>query len=534
MVTFSSSQSTPQKGAKPYSVQMQSLRFRHFLALTAFAITVGATALMVAGALVLPTNGDTMYPETANILPGIALLRTGHVYPDFNSYPFFASVYGPLFYFIVAIAAHIAKSQLLSVLIIGRVLAYLCFLATAALVYLSARRLGHKRSFAALAGAGVLFCADFYSWNATFRPDVPAVMFGVAAISLVLREKLRTHTLIAAGLCASAAALLKQSIFMAALAIALWLVTNKRFREATVFIATAALPVILVFGFLQSREPALQRVMALRYTPKDIPSAITIVQHAIFRADGALLMTFALIAIFVARRHQLLLLYFGCSWTLTVLALSQIGANANYLLEGWTACALLVPVALESFEIRWPQLHFAWRLTLILGIVAVLAGQSGLWKYFTAKRMPHSYGSVALLRDYKIFGDVPYLTGSGRDPELPEPFLAHMFAITGHWSPSSVAARIDARKYDIIFVASDRGSARGWRGVANLDPVLFDRINVDYDILCATPTVVALTPNSREVSFTTAIATEVLGRPCLPVPSRELSSQLKFEPYRAR
>lgn len=519
------------------SSSAQRLQFRHFLVLVVVSVVVGSAVLGVASLHVLPTTGDTMYPETANILPGIALLHSGQVYPDFNAYPFFASVYGPLFYLFIAVIARIAHSNLFAILIVGRAVSYLCFLATGLLVYLCARRLGYPRSYAAIAWLGVAFCADFFSWNVTFRPDVPALMFGAVALYLALRSETGSRlNLGAAGLCAAAAVLLKQSIFMATLAIAIWLITSKRFRDLAVFVASVALPVIALFAFLQTREPALQRVMALRYTPKDVPSAITIVRHALLRADGALLMTFALIAVFFAahRRHRLLLIYFICAWTLPVLALAQCGANANYLLEGWLACALLIPAALTAIEDRWPRLHFAWRAALILGLVAVLAGQIGLWKYFTASRMPTKFANVAPLRDLKVFGDVPYLTGSGREPELPEPFLAHMFAITGHWSPAPVAARIDQRIYDVIILGNDRGFVRGWRGVTNLDPVLLNRINADYNVLCGTGQFVVLIPNSRIVPFNTALANEVFGRPCTAPASKNLSSVLRFEPYRSR
>ncbi len=513
----------------------QKLIFRYFLVLTFTALVVGSVLLNVAALRLLPTRGDTMYPETANVLPGIALLRGGHVYPDFNGYPFFPSVYGPLFYFCIAAFARIFHSDLFVVLVCGRVLSYFCFIASGLFAFLIARRLGCSRRYAIAAWLGIAFCADFYRWNVTFRPDLPALMLGLAAIYLVLRAGSdRRGLLVGAGLCVGAAFLLKQSVFMAALAVMVWLVSSKRFRDAGIFVASAGALVIPVFGFLQLREPALQRVMALRYAPHDVASAVAIVQHAVFRADGALLMTLALVAIFSSARHRLLLIYFVCGWTLPLWALMQTGANANYLLEGWSACALLLPCALLAVEKSWPRLQVVWRGALVLGLVAVLAGQTGLWKYFTARRMPPKFGEVALLRDLKVFGDVPYLTGNGRDPELPEPFLAHMFAVTGHWSPAPVAARLDARVYDVIFLGEDRGFVRGWRGVTNIDPILLNHINVDYDVICTTGEFVVLTPNSRVVPFTASMATEVLGQSCVAPRSSTLSSVVKFEVFQQK
>lgn len=525
------------KLSPPVNTLKDRLHFRQFLILAFVALIIGTAVFNATALMMLKTRGDTMYPESANILPGMALLKTGQVYPDFNSYPFFASVYGPLFYYSIAFGARIFHSDLLSVLIFGRVLSYVCFVATGWLAYLCARQLGYRRSYAGVAWLGVAFCAAFARWNATFRPDTPAVLLEVAALYFALRnDSNRRLDLVLAGLCVAGAALMKQSIFMAALAIVLWLIKRRRFKDSAVFVVSAAVPVIALFTFLQLREPALQRITALRYAPKEIPMVFTILQHSIFRADGSLLMLLALIALIFGaqRRHRLLVFYFAFSWTLPVAALVQCGGNTNYLLEGWAACALLAPAGLATLEDGWPRMRTAWRAALILFILAVSIGQIKLVSRFSSDRLPSSYGNVALLHDLKVFGDLPFLTANGKDPELPEPFLAHMFSMTGHWSPAPIAARMDQRIYDVIFLRSDHGHIDGWRGVTSVDPVLLERIDADYSVLCESGDLVVLTPNSRTTPFSMTTAAQVLGRPCTAASSQTLSAVMKFDLYRWR
>ena len=104
----------------------------------------------------------------------------------------------------------------------------------------------------------------------------------------------------------------------------------------------------------------------------------------------------------------------------------------------------------------------------------------------------------------------------GREPNLLDPFGAHVLELTGHWDSSPVLAGLDRGDYDLIILTrvSFHHTIPSFRGVSYFSPAEIRTIDDKYEVLCSTLESMVLKPRGREVAATPQKFSQMFNAPC--------------------
>lgn len=368
----------------------------------------------------------------------------------------------------------------------GRLLVFGCFLLLPLCCVLILRRAGVDL-LSSLPGALLLTSnSDFLPWNASARPDIPALFFELAALFFISFEgDLGT---VAAGLCIASAVLTKVSFVAGGLAITVFFLWAKRWRAGVIFVAAAALPVVLAYAVLQMRgDPALHHLSLLRHAATDAMGAgkllVTSFAVPVRRVMLALGLASLIPVFLVEGRRRILALYFLTSWVLGAMAMIQVGGNINYLFSAWTATALLAAISISNLRSRWKEMP-AIAVLVLLAVFALDLG-AGAW---TATRMVRRRGDLTeshlagVFRGQEILSDVSYLAAQSKNPMFLDPFLAHNLEEAETWSPAPIISLLNQRHWDVVMqkIGAD-GEPAAWRHFRSFSPGIQAAINRNYE-----------------------------------------------------
>jgi hypothetical protein len=104
----------------------------------------------------------------------------------------------------------------------------------------------------------------------------------------------------------------------------------------------------------------------------------------------------------------------------------------------------------------------------------------------------------------------------GREPNLLDPFGAHVLELTGHWDSTPVVDNLNRGEYDLIILThvNFRHVVPSFRGISYFSPREISIINEKYEVLCSTLRRLVLRPRGREVPATPDMFTEMFNEPC--------------------
>jgi hypothetical protein len=506
--------------------------FSAVLAIATVVLLLGALIVGIWSVRLIPTHGDTTYPESAIVLAGIGAEHTGKIYTEIHSYPYTAPVYGPLLYLGIATLARVFHGDFGEVLLAGRAIDFTAFLLIGLLVYIISRNAGFDQKSSLLGAFGTLATVQFVGWNVSVRPDIPSLALGLAALYFASaapeRQEEGYRKIILSGLCVAAAILIKQSMFTAGLSILIWLIIRGQRRAALIFIAASGVPVLVTLGVLSQTQPILSTMTLLRYAPKDWSTGLDVAAHAVVRS--VLLLGFGIGGVLFGKGKkgfQLLRIYFITAWLIPPLMMMQVGADVNYLFDGWVACGLLIPAATEALRERWSQFAPWSRIGVLVFIMA------GAW-LMEARLMRvdqvDDFPRADELKGLKTLSDNSYLSAHGSRPELLDPFMNRSLALTGHWSPQPILQKIDGEYYDVALVRTKGNAVATWRGLSLFDESILKELNTKYRVLCRTHSVAVLVPHFRQV-LSVRSASEILNDECLPVSAASFGAIVQLHPY---
>ncbi len=505
--------------------------FRVFFSLAVVVLMFIAVVVIYSTVHFISKQGDVSGADSAVVAAGLHGFQTGRIYTDIDSYPYTAPAYGPLLYLALEVLAYFSHGEFWPVMLAGRFIVFAAFLLLGPLIYLCARRVGSSGGSSALGALAVLSMIDFELGNVSVRPDVPALALGLLALYFALPNQkiVGDFSLAASGLCIAAEILIKQSMITAGLSIALWLLSRREFRKLAIFAGVVVLPIAGIVGVLSLDQPVIATMWLLRYAPKDLGTAIYVAMPSL--AHSVFLLAFGIGGLLFGRGERaglrLLQIYFVISWVLSPLMMLQVGADTNYLLEGWAACALLTPPALESMRSSWP-LFARWSRLALLCCVFLAAGLIGL--RFRRADYVHEYPNAVELQHMTVLSDIGYLSAHGNRPELLDPYMNHSLEVTGHWSPQPIIANLERQYYDVAFVRTINGAVASWRGVTFLDGPILNALNEKYDLLCLGPSAAVLVPRNRR-TLDVHRASEILNENCAVAPARSLASAVQLSPH---
>ncbi len=495
------------------------LRFASLLLLLVYCVG-GAALVMIESARMIPTQDDVTYPEGATTYLAILAGRTGQLYHSYSSPPYVVQPFGPLFYAMDAAIARASNWDADITVPRARRLTFACFLLCGFVVFRICRKLEFSNSQSALAGMMLLAQPAFLNWNVTMRPDVPALLGMSLSLLFALREEeWGLRACFFSGFFAGTAFLLKQSALAAPAAIVVVFLLKKKYKQTFILALSAAALVAIAFGILLwRREPFIEQFTSVG---KSIWSIAAAADWMVDRKFGLWPVLGVPLAIggtgFISatrgnEKTKMIASFALMNLWAGLATIPQIGGDVNYFLPALAGCSLLLP-----FAIRVAAKEMGGRpATGILVVAVLLAGISVVAVKYSILRSQALRTNISfdVLRPFKILSDDPYIAMHGRDPEMLDPFTAHVFELAGNWNPSPVIESIQRGDYDLAVLYNGR-TIYSYRGISLFGRPIVDSLNANYEVLCTAGRTLVLRPRSREIAATPEMLISVLG-PCVP------------------
>lgn len=457
---------------------------------------------------------DITYPESANSYLAVLGARTGQLYRSYSSPPYVVQPFGPLFYAVNAGIARAASLDLDKTDRICRVLSFCCYLLCGVAAYGITRELAFSKAESALAGLMLLAQPAFLEWDATARPDLASLLGMLLCLWFAIRaERTGQPGVVASGFFAGVAFLLKQSGAGAPAAVAIVWGFRKKYKQVFTLSVSAAIPVLLMLGFLLwRREHFLEQFAAFGKSIWSVPSVIGWLQQT--RALMLLCFAGAIGAAGIGRalrgdgREKLVASFVLTNLCLALITIPQVAGNYNYFLPVVSGCALLLPFAMRavSGSQEWVAVGTLASVVLFVGTYETV------WLTRLARTSRRAEVSYAGLAPFRILSEDPYFTVKGKEPELLDPYTSHVFELAGHWDSSEVVGKVREGRYDLVILPYGR-KVPTYRGVAFLGQSILDALNGEYEVLCDSQRVLVLKPRMREIAATPETLAPMFG-PC--------------------
>lgn len=438
--------------------------FRSFHVLLLLLTGAAAMLFLVQAVRLLPVTGENVYPESAGVLAAQNWARGGPLYEDYRQPPYLMTAFPPLWYALLAGAAKIGISDLNSLTLLGRFLSLASFFGVAGLGYRWNRRLGFSVSMAFLTPAIYFSLPVLLPWVVTARPDLPALFMGFLSLYWVgLRPTSSRASM--GGAVAALAFLAKHNAVAVPIAIVLWLLWSKRWKQAGLFCAAWGLvagTTLLIFqvsshGLLMlNLSGAKYGQFAFTYV-RDVLNRLLVPPGHGFAIALFAFGVFGFIESYRQRdeRIRLLNVYLVVSFALAILGSAAAGASVNYYLEPALAMAVLAPAALARLQAEWrnesPLSCFAFVIVLVL-LLPSLDEQRSNTAHLRSEDLRRV---VALMENRQVFTDIPYLAARTQTPQSID--LASLLNTERNggwasWSSKGLARNLQERKYDLVIL----------------------------------------------------------------------------------
>lgn len=374
--------------------------------------------------------------------------------------PYDINLYGPVAYHLGAWA--LSGSDGVVTLGPGRVVSLIALLLTVALVWQlgrSALRLSSSESlFGSLLPLGFVPVLIFAPQN---RVDVIGVLASIAGV--VAAYHARRIGWVAAGAIFTIGVFTKPTAIAAPLAVAIWLVTRRRWRDLGLLaascvaiglawlvwlhIATGGGFTTSVFGFNGANPfavgglvKALQTVFAAAY----LPLAAAIAATLLIEGDEG---------------ERLVSLYALLALALAVATVGKVGANVNYFVEPAMAFA---PVAGLAWK-RWgATLAGAAAATAVAASLLLWAAPRVAWELRGRAERQHVDRELApVMRGRSVLTmEVFSALRAGGKPYLNDPCIFACLANAGRWNQERLLSDLRSHAIDVVLADADLSVAR--------------------------------------------------------------------------
>jgi len=442
--------------------------FKMFHGMVLLLTSLAALFFLVAAVRFLPVTGDNMHPEAANVVIADRWAHGSPLYADYRQAPYLLTAFPPLWYGALALAVKAGVSGVDALTLFGRVLSLTSLVGVAILGYRWHRRLGLTPGLALLTPTSLLAFPVLLPWAVTARPDFPMLFFGVLALWLAGLGAGATAIVPAAG-AAAAAFLVRHSSVSVPAAIVLGSCgrtaggmprssarpgassSSPRSWSSTSTAAGSCGSTCRVLNSATSLHATRTRSCSSWITPPGNGFALGLLAFGLFgflyawRGD---------------RRTRLLGFYFGTSLIFTVLGTTRAGANVNHYLEPGLAWAMLLPVGMDALRPTWRAGSASSTLVCVVVVVLLLPALD-LQRWNMLGAQPPDFRRLAdLVRDRRVFTDVPYVGARSRSPELLDSVPHAYMEKAQAWDPVPPVEALDARAYELVILQRPIDDAR--------------------------------------------------------------------------
>lgn len=427
----------------------------------------------------LPVRSDLTFPEGAVVSGALDVARGASAYHDWRDWPHVFAPYGPLTYYPVGWLARLVTDARdpWDIYLLGRIQSYLGILiiAGSAMAIGRSLRLGWGWCVAIVG----LFCVweQVFSYVASYRPDAPQVACSLLALSIMLRRKPTTASILLVLGILSCAMWFKPSAWgmIVFAGIWLWSAGSRRAIATLVIFGGANLAVALLANSVLDGRLLLNMVGSL-------DNGIVWINVPGFYAQLPLEAVAVFIIGGLSLRHLLrvgqssqgtfisdcpgkaLAVATSASWAVTTLMNFKEGADVNYYLETYVLLCILCVWGARAFI----TFHCAGREWLrILAASGVLLWAS--WSLFSAvngypdflKSLKTSWSKMGVedfvQRAYPgpIYTTNPFLALARADyPSMIDHFQFGVLVGRGKLDPRGLLGRIQREEFELIVISS--------------------------------------------------------------------------------
>jgi hypothetical protein len=451
-------------------------------------------------------RGDSTFPESAVVQTALWAKATGHIYPGLDQSPYTPAPYGPLFYAGLTGLARMIGADFDRLLVAGRIIVLLAYVLLVFAAYRWVRRL-LPSAIALVAPALILAQIDFEAWNASVRPDLPALLATFAAFYFLTTGPAAWRRLILCGCLCGVAGLLKQSLIALPLAVLFYLLAKRQFRAAMTFAGgAAAVGIVVLVPLFLRHEPVVREILLARYSPMSVIGALQLVKTDFVTHPGQIIVlglgTLGLLRMDpkLAPIRPLIAVYFVLAWLTGFYTSMAPGANTNAFLEAWIVTAICAPFAVSDLAQSWSTTPMTARVVILLLWTGTMLVDLDSWRTVMSVR-PSGYGALAqAVRGRRVLSDIPYVAAHSSQPELLDPSVNHYLELAGQWSPQPVLQELHRGGFDYAVVGLSGNRARQWRGLTIFSTSILAQIERDYRPLCVAERFAIYAPRSSAVA----------------------------------
>jgi hypothetical protein len=448
----------------------------------------------------LQVSGENVYPESAGVLVASNWANGQPLYRDYRKPPYLMTAFPPLWYALMAVAERLTQADLDRLTLIGRVLSLACLSAIIVFAYRWSRKCGYSPKLAYLAPGFYLSFPILVPWAVTARPDLPGLLFAFLAVYWAAR---RTKlSIVISAIFAAISFLFRHNAVAAPVSVVLWLCWSRKWTQAALFCGAWALVVASVFlpFDIQSHGMLSLNLSSAKFGSM-APTYLRDVLLRILESPGhgfaIALAAFGTLGFVYAiqrpdPRLRLSSVYLVSAFGFAALGSAAAGGTENHFLEAALALALLVPPGVEQLQGAWNSKSPVSLLVVVL-VLVVLLPSLDIQRWNAMHAAPEDLRQVvSVVRNRRVFTDVPYLAARNTDPGLVD--LASLINTEktrgwASWSSDRTVEDLQQGRYELVVLSTKAEEALVPSGRyprwPRLDPDLKAAISAHY-VLCYT------------------------------------------------
>jgi hypothetical protein len=453
---------------------------KDFLIYFLLALTVVAALLNVAYLWLQTSNpGETSAPESLFILHAQNLAEGKPLYTDFRKPPYNLTPYTPVYYGILAGIKIFFSLDVEQLFTRGRQL-MICFsLILAALISWHSFRTTASKTISAL--SALVFLGAYLLWPAacTNRADLPAVLFSIVGLLIFMHDDKR-------GLYLSIpffvlAFFTKQSFVIGFAAVFLYLLIDRKFRSAVLFLILSSLIMIVTWFGLHALTNGMStlNIVGSNIAPMSFFNVRLVAVLALQSATLAFILSFA------GLRDQfwknLASIYFLLSLLWALFTAAKAGSSSNYFLEPLAAGCLLIPEALrKNLETK------ARSRALLATVFAIMILPQINFMVHSLKAIHFQYDEKARRfanqANGLVISDNPRISLATKHPFFLEPFPYSYLEKTQAWNPGELQSLIKQGKIEFFIMTNPFEHPLTWQRLTRIPSSVLQTASQEYKL----------------------------------------------------
>ena len=445
-----------------------------------FGLTIVVAALNLAHLWVQTSNpGETSVPESLFILHAQNLAEGKPLYTDFRRPPYNLTPYTPVYYFILAGVKNLFSLDVDQLFTRGRQLMIGFALILAVLIYWNSQRITANRNLSFL--SALIFLGSYLLWPTacTNRADLPGVLFSIAGVLIVAHCGKR-------GLYLSIplfvlAFYTKQTLVSGLAATFLYLLVNKKYREAILFFALISFSIIVIWFGLHQLTGGMStlNIVGSNIAPMSFINVRLVTILAFQSATLVFILSFSGLKSQFWKNLPSIYFLLPLVWALFTSAKS--GSSANYFLEPLAAGCLLIPEALRrNLQTMSPS------RTLLATIFAILILPQINFMVHSLKgiNFQHDEKARKLASDAKgiVISDNPRISLASQHPFLVEPFPYSYLEKTGEWNSAELLSIVKQGRVEFFIMTNPFEHPMTWQRVTRIPTSVLKTANEEYKL----------------------------------------------------